>query len=431
VGPVSTPILLPEGTRLLHIGPHKTGTTTVQAAFHQNREELRHQGIHYAGSRSQPMSAAMAAARGTRLATDSAASEDRWSGLVQEIDTTSAGRTVISSEFFCEADEQHIRTIVTDLGIARTHVVVTLRPLVKILASQWQQYMQNRLTMSYDHWLEEMLHHADTTTLTPSFWRRHRHDALIARWADVVGIDNLTVVVVDEQDKRMLMRTFEQMLALPAGTLVPHDVAANRSLTYAEAEMLRAFNTEYRERDWSEADYTRFVRFGAARYLQQRRPGPEEARVLTPQWAVRRAVQISEGMCRNIAASGVRVVGDLDSLSKPLDPSATGDNPEPVKVPVEVAACFSAGLVDHIVAVPPKPAPAHRAVGPIEEALRVDHEKQSVQAEVHRLGLRAHALRKATANKPAVDDLTARQLLSTVGRRMRRRAGRLRRPVKG
>ena len=66
---MNTAILLPEGSRLLHIGPHKTGTTTVQAAFHQNREELRQQGIHYAGSGSQPMSAAMAAARGARLAT--------------------------------------------------------------------------------------------------------------------------------------------------------------------------------------------------------------------------------------------------------------------------------------------------------------------------------------------------------------------------
>ena len=337
---------------------------------------------------------------------------------------------MISSEFFCEADEGRIRNIVTDLGIARTHVVVTLRPLVKILASQWQQYMQNRMTMSYDHWLDAMLHHAETTTLTPSFWRRHRHDALIGRWADVVGIDNLTVVVVDEQDKRMLMRTFEQMLALRAETLVPHDVAANRSLTYAEAEMLRAFNTEYRERDWSEADYTRLVRFGAARYLQQRRPRPEEAKVLTPQWAVRRAVQISEEMCTNIAASGVRVVGNLDSLSKPLDSSATGDNPGRVEVPVEVAACFSTGLVDHILAVPPKPAPAHRAVGPIEETLRLDHEKQFVQAEVRRLAVRARALRKSTAHRPRVDDLTARQLLSTVLRRVRTRARWPRRPVK-
>ncbi|MEJ7756576.1 MAG: hypothetical protein WKF83_09890 [Nocardioidaceae bacterium] len=33
-------LLLPKGTRLLHIGPHKTGTTSLQGAFHNNRDRL-------------------------------------------------------------------------------------------------------------------------------------------------------------------------------------------------------------------------------------------------------------------------------------------------------------------------------------------------------------------------------------------------------
>lgn len=41
----------PDGSVILHIGPHKTGTTTLQAAFHQNREPLEAQGVHYVGSR--------------------------------------------------------------------------------------------------------------------------------------------------------------------------------------------------------------------------------------------------------------------------------------------------------------------------------------------------------------------------------------------
>ncbi len=52
----------------------------------------------------------------------------------------------------------------------------------------------------------------------------------------------------------------------------PQTSAANRSLTHPEVEFMRAFNAAYRERGWSEADYTRFVRFGAVRHLQERRP---------------------------------------------------------------------------------------------------------------------------------------------------------------
>ena len=46
---------LPDGSRLLHIGPHKTGTTTVQAALHQSRAALAEHGVHLAGSNAHPI----------------------------------------------------------------------------------------------------------------------------------------------------------------------------------------------------------------------------------------------------------------------------------------------------------------------------------------------------------------------------------------
>src|ERR687890_430374 len=86
---------LPAGTRLLHIGPHKTGTTTVQAAFHQNRAALAAQGVHYAGSTGHPRVAAMAAATGKALATSQlSAGMDRWRELVEEVAASQARATV-------------------------------------------------------------------------------------------------------------------------------------------------------------------------------------------------------------------------------------------------------------------------------------------------------------------------------------------------
>jgi hypothetical protein len=48
----------------------------------------------------------------------------------------------------------------------------------------------------------------------------------------------------------MLLRVFESMLGLPGGFLVPEDRAANRSLTTAEAELVRLLNEEFSRRDW-------------------------------------------------------------------------------------------------------------------------------------------------------------------------------------
>jgi len=366
---------LRDGELLLHIGPFKTGTTTVQAAFHQNREALARQGVHYAGKRAHPMAAAMEAVGREALPT-LGNGPGRWAGLLREVRAADARHVVISSEFFSGADEGRARAIIEDLGADRTHVVVTLRPLVRILASQWQQYIQNRIVVGYDAWLHAMLDDPDAPPrMTPSFWLRHRHDRLIRRWAEVVGTDRITVVVVDESDKRMLPRTFEELLALEPETLVARDLGSNRSLTWPEVELVRAFNRGWIDDDLSMADYTRLVRFGAIRHLQRRVPDEDEARVPLPAWAVERAVTLGAGMVADIRASGVPVIGDLDTLADPSLAPNVGDVPAETEVPVDAAGRLLAGLVRELVGVPGGPAAGGRVVGPIEAEMRRRHDR--------------------------------------------------------
>ncbi len=369
---------LPAGALLLHIGPFKTGTTTVQAAFHQNREALARQGVHYAGRGSQPMAAAMEAAGRETLPTLSRGGGEgpaRWPRLLEEIRTADARHVVLSSEFFSGADDDRARAIVEDLGRDRTHVVVTLRPLVRILASQWQQYVQNRIVVSYDDWLHAVLDDPDAPPrVTPSFWQRHRHDRLVQRWAATVGTERLTVVVVDESDPRSLPRTFEQLLGLEPDTLVARDPGANRSLTWPEVELVRAFNQGWIDADWSMADYTRLVRFGAIRHLQRRRPDAHEARVPIPAWAVERAAAIGADMVAGIDASRVHVIGDLATLADPALAPNVGDIPGVPDVPIDVAAGLLAGVVGQLLTTPGGPPGGGRVVGPLEAEMRRRHE---------------------------------------------------------
>ena len=82
--------------------------------------------------------------------------------------------------------------------------------------------------------------------------------------------------MVDEDDRLMLLRAFESMLALPEGFLVPEENAANRSLSAAEAELVRRLSEEFSRRDWPRRNYSRFMRYGVTEQLKTgRRPAPE------------------------------------------------------------------------------------------------------------------------------------------------------------
>ena len=312
---------LQAGVRLVHIGPHKTGTTAIQGAFQKARGRLAAEGVFYPGKGRQPLWSILAVTRQPALVGDPAPDIAYWHNLVRSIDAAGDKRVVLSSEFFAEADDAAARRVISDLG-QRVHVVVTLRPLAKILPSQWQQYMQNGYCMPYLDWLEGVLSEPPRTP-TPGFWRRHRHDKLIARWAAAAGPENLTVIVVDESDRLMLLRTFQTMLGLPNGVLVPEEGVANRSLTLAEAEVVRRLNEEFKRSEWPGSSYSRFMRYGAVERLKSRQPGPDEMPITTPVWALKRAAVIGSEVAQNIASLGVRVVGDLATLA--AEPPQAGE----------------------------------------------------------------------------------------------------------
>ncbi len=331
------PVPLPVGTRLLHIGPHKTGTTFLQGALHHSRRDLAAHGVHYVGHSRQQRAAAMAAVRGTPLPGRDEASMAAWPRLVAEVAGSTADRVVISSETFAGAGAEQARKVAEAFG-PRTHVVITLRPLVRLLPSQWQQYVQSWATVDYPTWLDSVLNQPPPSPHTPSFWVRHRHDELVRRWADVVGLDRVTVVALDENDRGMILRSFESLLDLPAGLLTA-DGKSNRSLTLPEAELAREISRQFRERGWPRGVHESYVRFALYDRLKERPADPDAPAIATPQWAIDRADAISEQIVSGIRESGVEVIGDLAHLRV----SASG----PEQVP-EVDA-VSVGLAAHAV----------------------------------------------------------------------------------
>jgi hypothetical protein len=331
------------GTRLLHIGPHKTGTSAIQGALYLARKRLAAEGVVYPGQGRTVLWPILAVTGQPPLHGEPQPKISYWESLAGQIAAAGDQRVVLSSEFFAQADDATARRVVTDLGGDRVHVAVTLRSLTRILPSQWQQYVQNGFHFHYLEWLEGILSDPPRTP-TPGFWLRHRHDELVARWAAVTGPENLTVIVVDETDRLMLLRIFETMLGLPEGFLVPEKSAANRSLTAAEAELVRQLSEEFSRREWPRRNYSRFMRYGVVEQLKAgRQPAPDEPRIATPAWALDRAAAISAEMAANIEALGVNIVGDISSLGKrPEDDPGAGADPGTL-LPVEAAALAALG----------------------------------------------------------------------------------------
>ncbi|HEU5006584.1 MAG TPA: hypothetical protein VFT67_06410 [Jatrophihabitantaceae bacterium] len=345
-----TDLLLPPASRLVHIGPHKTGTTSVQHAFHVNREELRRHRVHYTGPSEQPLLAALAVAGGGGMKGDRPPRPEDWTELVDEVRAAGEQRVVVSSEFLCYADDAAARRVVTEIPGGPVHVVITLRSVAKIAPSQWQQYVQNGLRVPYTEWLDGMFRRPPYDQPTPSFWRRHAHGELVRRWAEAAGPENLTVVVADESDPAMLLRTFEALVGLPEGVLELGDNAANRSLARGEIELVRFLNESFHKHGWAEPwtpeAHARIVRRGVVRQMKTgRRPAPDEARLTMPDWAVERAAEADARTVESIKASGVRVIGNLDSLAQVSARKGDEDAGGPILIPADAAALAVLGAM--------------------------------------------------------------------------------------
>jgi hypothetical protein len=250
---------------------------------------------------------------------------------------------VISSETFARANDARAKTVIDALGADRTHVVITMRPLVDMLSSSWQQYVQTGSKRTWDAWLDEMLRREDTVHgKQPEFWQKTRVDVLARRWGALVGADHVTVVSLANAPRDFVLRTFEQLTGLPEDTLVPDPGSDNVSLSHPLAEVIREFNERFFGLPGSTADVqAALVEFGAIRRLREH---PEllraGARIEVPQWAADRAGVLMQDMIEGIRASGVRTVGDVDALVTPSRPPSAS-----VATPTTVATDAAAELL--------------------------------------------------------------------------------------
>ncbi len=368
VGPGDPALALAPGARLLHVGLPKTGTTALQRTAAQRRPELLRQGVLYPGTRYNHRRAGYAFEQRSMAWGEPAPGQGAWRKVVAEIRAEPDRRVWLDNESFYDLPAERAGDLLREVG-GEPHVVLTMRSIPAQLASSWSEYLKTGLRVPFGRWVEGVLSDPPKPGLTPSFPRRNDLSRLVTRWAELVGPDRVTVVVLDPADRDLVPHAFETMLGLEAGTLQAVELAgddANRSFTLAEAELVRGLNGAVRKRaDVEFPEFDRFVRASAMVGLMRRRPERDEPRIVPPRWAVERTAELAEGHRTAIEAMDVRVVGDLAHLALPVE--AVDEVPRVRQVPLAAAhaalmASIEAGIEADRAArsarLLPEPAPA-------------------------------------------------------------------------
>lgn len=336
---------------IVHAGFHKSGTTALQEAFDAQSEELKERGVVYPNiGRKAHHRIAWALTQkpwGWNKKGGEVTSVKHWKELARQINASDAETILISSEFFSELDSDAIKTIKGAIKNRKVEVVFTVRPLVKLLGSSYQQYLKYGIKADYTTWLHSVLDKPGESKINPTFWQRHFHGKVVGRWVNVLGAENVTVIIVDESKPEFLFDSINQYLQLPKGFLKAQETGSNRSLTMEEIALLIELNKRFpKEREWNE--YEVFIRDGYIRRLTDHvKPSADSGRLTTPQWAIDKGNEIGAQNKRELVATGARIIGDIDSLDTAKVPEGEPKYPDKISIPViaEAMIGFDKALV--------------------------------------------------------------------------------------
>ncbi|GAB3562149.1 hypothetical protein [Spelaeicoccus albus] len=319
---MADPLALPDGACLFHVGLMKTATTSIQTAASRQRKRLLDHGVRYPGTRfnhREPVAAFMGKSWGW---VPKAPDMKYWDDLMGEIREDHLSRIFLSHEFAAGADSETIDRLIAEFD-RPLYIVITVRPYTSVLPSMWQEYVKGGLTVDFDTWLTRVLNEPPVGAPLSQFHRDHDQARVVKTWAEAIGPERVSVVIIDKNDPGHVGTAFERMLCLPAGTLskgTARQRTVNSSMSYSEIELLRVLNNELKANNVDSATCRTLVTQGAvSRLLKTQRPKPPEDKIALPPWASERAVRRSEEFVQAIRESRVHTVGDLASLT------ATGD----------------------------------------------------------------------------------------------------------
>lgn len=313
---------------VLHAGLMKSGTSYLQQRLFANRELLHDQGLLLPGERWRDQVLAVSDVLGRQAAGPEA--EGRWQRLLDEV-AAHPGDVLVSMEFLGPAPPERIAAVVDSID-APVEAVLTLRDLGRGVPAMWQESLQNGGTLAWHEYVDRL---DGRQRPAQAFWRQQGMARIVGNWVSALGADGVTLVTVPVPGSPPgeLWRRFG--LAAGFDGAASADVPpANTSLDAASATVLLDLNRRLEEDRLSPGDRRTLVKFALAKRAMAGRPG-DPIGFEPPPWLVERAGAIR----KRLAATGARVVGDLDDLEPAPVP---GVDPDHVPAEERLAAAVDA-----------------------------------------------------------------------------------------
>lgn len=172
---------------VLHVGPHKTGSTALQHMLATNRRLLARYGIHY------PI---------TGL--DGAAHQDvaracwgKDSSLLVELANEMAEHDTvfISSELISALDKKGVARLKSAFGETQVEIIYVIRRLPNLLASHWRELIKHGQKLSFEEYLENAVVDTGRPNLVPPMPMLH-----LDRLCGFFGSDGLRILCYDARN---------------------------------------------------------------------------------------------------------------------------------------------------------------------------------------------------------------------------------------
>jgi hypothetical protein len=310
---------------VLHVGLMKSGTTFLQGRMDANRDRLAEQGVLFPGPTWHRQVVGVSDFMGRRDGRKGA-----WQSLRAEIDAYD-GTAVVSMEYLTALRAAKVKALRDELPDTEVRIVITVRDLGRGVPAMWQETIKNRATWDWDSYVRSIRMGGRAGR---DFWKQQDAGKVARRWADVFGTESVYLVTVPPPGapSDLLWDRFCEVAGISTRTWA-EEQRANESLGTASTEVLRLLNQQ--TRDFTLTQYRKRVKRLGNFVMGSHRHAEEPIGFTVPDWLRRRA----ESIGREIAESGVRVVGSLDEL-EPVD--VPGQHPGTVDAEAQRDAAVAA-----------------------------------------------------------------------------------------
>jgi len=296
----------------VHIGAPKTGTTFLQQVLWENRNALSGNGILYPYRQPNEHFQAMLDVRQLRWG---GAPPDRfagaWDKVAGRVRAWTGGTALLTNEVLAGASVETVQRIVDSLQPFDVHVVFTARDFARQMVSDWQEHIKHKHTPTLEDFVTDLREYGlhAPPPFGEMFWGLHDAAYVLARWEAVVPPERIHLVTIPPSGGPVdaLWQRFCTVTRLDPDAYRPPVDRANRSVGFAEAELLRRINKHVKQLD--ERGYDMFVRQQLAQLLAGRSPNPSLP-AAHHEWMLER----SQDLVASLEPRGYDIVGDLKEL---------------------------------------------------------------------------------------------------------------------